>query len=141
MNESTVQALCSLGSSRSWRSPGCFLQFLSRAFKQLKVGLLGALSHDEISPVQESAVPSNWPVLLEFEHLRIPFLCRCFLLSASGSRAEYKEGYVSLTVLSFCRAQKEPRSLLWLRVFLKKRPKGRKMPSKVPLQGLSIQHQ
>ncbi|XP_071282009.1 serine/threonine-protein kinase PAK 3-like [Agelaius tricolor] len=41
-------------------------------------------------------------------------------------------------------AQREPRSLQWLCVFLKKRPKGRKMPSKVyllPLQGLSMQHQ
>lgn len=63
-----------------------------RSFPEVKVGLLGALSHDGISSVQESAVPSNWPILLEFEHLRIPFLCRCFVLSASGSRAEYKEG-------------------------------------------------
>ncbi|XP_066425878.1 serine/threonine-protein kinase PAK 3-like [Molothrus aeneus] len=41
-------------------------------------------------------------------------------------------------------ALREPRSLQWLCVFLKKRPKGRKMPSKVyllPLQGLSMQHQ
>ncbi|XP_058680366.1 serine/threonine-protein kinase PAK 3-like [Ammospiza nelsoni] len=48
--------------------------------------------------------------------------------------------FTAFTV-AYSGAQKEPRSLLWLRVFLKKRPKGRKMPSKVPLQGLSIQHQ
>lgn len=39
-------------------------------------GVLGALSHSGISAVQESAVPSNWPILLEFEQLRIPFLSR-----------------------------------------------------------------
>ncbi|XP_064262230.1 serine/threonine-protein kinase PAK 3-like [Passer domesticus] len=41
-------------------------------------------------------------------------------------------------------AQHQPRRILWLRVFLQKRPKKRKMLPKLcllPLQGLSIQHQ
>ncbi|XP_063279503.1 serine/threonine-protein kinase PAK 3-like [Prinia subflava] len=65
------------------------------------------------------------------------------VLGASGSRAESKEGCLSLTLRSVCRAQNQPLSLLWRRVFLKERPKGRKMPAKLrllPLQGLSIQH-
>ncbi|XP_032942562.1 serine/threonine-protein kinase PAK 3-like [Catharus ustulatus] len=47
-------------------------------------------------------------------------------------------------LLSVRRAQNQPASLVWLRVFLRKRPKGRKMPSKLqllPLWSLSCQHQ
>lgn len=138
MSDSTVQALCSSSSVR--RIPGCHLQFHVRALKQRKWACSVLEAMKEFLFYKRVLSALTGPLYLRLTNLE----SRRFLLSASGSRAEYKEGCLSLMLLSVRRAQNQPASLLWLRVFLRKRPKGRKMPSKLqllPLWGLSIQHQ